>query len=50
MEHPRIELVVRSERNKQSMGTINGLSSQCEPTTHHSNAHVDWQAKLEKDL
>jgi hypothetical protein len=50
MEHPRIELVARSGRNKQSMGTIIGLSNQCEPTTYHSNTYVDWQAKFEKDL
>ena len=45
-----IELVARGGRNTRNIGTIGGLSRQCEATTYHSNTYVDGRVKFEKDL
>jgi hypothetical protein len=45
-----IELVARGGRNTHNIGTIGGLSRQCEATTYHSNTYVDGRVKFEKDL
>jgi hypothetical protein len=45
-----IELVARGGRNTHDIGTIDGLSRQCEATTYHSNTYVDGRVKFEKDL
>ena len=47
---PHIELVARGGRNTHDIGTIDGLSRQCEATTYHSNTYVDGRVKFEKDL
>jgi hypothetical protein len=47
---PHIELVARGGRNTHNIGTIDGLSRQCEATTYHSNTYVDGRVKFEKDL
>jgi len=47
---PHIELVARSGRNTNDIGTVNGLSRQCEATTYHSNTYIDGRVKFEKDL
>jgi hypothetical protein len=47
---PHIELVARGGRNTNDIGTIDGLSRQCEATTYHSNSYVDGRVKFEKDL
>jgi hypothetical protein len=47
---PHIELVARGGRNTNDIGTINGLSRQCEATTYHSNTYEDGRVKFEKDL
>jgi hypothetical protein len=47
---PHIELVARGGRNTNDIGTVNGLSRQCEATTYHSNTYVDGRVKFEKDL
>ena len=38
---PHIELVARGVRNTNDIGTIDGLSRQCEATTYHSNTYLD---------
>jgi len=45
-----IELVARGGRNTNDIGTIDGLSRQCEATTYHSNTYLDGRVKFEKDL
>ncbi len=45
-----IELLARGGRNTHDIGTIDGLSRQCEATTYHSNTYVDGRVKFEKDL
>jgi hypothetical protein len=47
---PHIELVARGGRNTHDIGTIDGLSRQCEATTYHSNTYLDGRVKFEKDL
>ena len=47
---PHIELVARGGRNTNDIGTIDGLSRQCEATTYHSNTYPDGRVKFEKDL
>jgi hypothetical protein len=47
---PHIELVARGGRNTNDIGTIDGLSRQCEATTYHSNMYLDGRVKFEKDL
>jgi hypothetical protein len=47
---PHIELVARGGRNTHDIGTIYGLSRQCEATTYHSNTYLDGRVKFEKDL
>jgi hypothetical protein len=47
---PHIELVARGGRSTNDIGTIDGLSRQCEATTYHSNSYVDGRVKFEKDL
>jgi len=47
---PHIELVARCGRNTNDIGTIDGLSRQCEATTYHSNTYLDGRVKFEKDL
>jgi hypothetical protein len=47
---PHIELLARGGRNTNDIGTIDGLSRQCEATTYHSNTYVDGRVKFEKDL
>jgi hypothetical protein len=47
---PHIELVARGGRNTNDIGTIDGLSRQCEATTYHSNTYLDGRVKFEKDL
>ena len=47
---PHLELLARGGRNTNDIGTIDGLSRQCEATTYHSNTYVDGRVKFEKDL
>ena len=47
---PHVELLARGGRNTNDIGTIEGLSRQCEATTYHSNTYVGGRAKFEKDL
>jgi len=47
---PHIELLARGGRNTNDIGTIDGLSRQCEATTYHSNTYLDGRVKFEKDL